>query len=155
MRAARPNAGFSLVEVMVAIVILGVGLVGLTEAVSTAVRSAKESELQTMAVVTAAGKMEELRAEGYVTEGETDGDCAGGLADYRWRQTVARGDQDGLFDVTVVIENTTSGKQVYELRTLLFDPPTSTASRSGQGGAGAETKRDRETKSRGREGRRS
>ena len=58
------QAGFSLVEVMCAILVLGVALAGLTQAVSLAITSSKDSELQTTAALLAAGVIETLRAEG-------------------------------------------------------------------------------------------
>jgi len=56
--------GFSLIEVMCAVAILGVALVGLTQGITTALGSNKESELQTTAALLAAGRIETLRAEG-------------------------------------------------------------------------------------------
>ena len=44
-------AGFSLIEVMCAILILGIALVGLTQGLTTALSSSKESEQQTMAAL--------------------------------------------------------------------------------------------------------
>jgi len=67
------NAGFSLVEIMCAILVLGIALVGLTEGITTALSSAKDSELQTAAALVAAGQIETLRAEGYIVDGETEG----------------------------------------------------------------------------------
>ena len=55
MRALRHNAAFSLVEVLCAIFILGVGLVGLTQGITTALSSNKEAELQTAAALIAEG----------------------------------------------------------------------------------------------------
>ena len=52
------NSGFSLVEVMCAILILGIALAGLTQGVTTALTSSKESELQTTAALFAAGLVE-------------------------------------------------------------------------------------------------
>ena len=117
------TAGFSLIEVMCAILILGIGLVGLTQGLTTALSSSKESELQTSAALIAAGRMEMLRADGYLKDGVEDGEGGEGFALYRWKQTISSTTIDGLHEVEVVVENAKSGKTIYELRTLLFDPP--------------------------------
>jgi prepilin-type N-terminal cleavage/methylation domain-containing protein len=119
----KRNAGFSLVELLCAILILGVGLVGLTQGITTALSSNKESEMQTTAALIAAGRIETLRADGFVIEGDSEGECGEGLSLYRWRESVASTSIEGLYDVEVVIENSNSGKRIYELRTLLFDAP--------------------------------
>jgi len=118
------NAGFSLVEVMCAIIILGIALVGLTQGTTTALSANKESELQTTGALIAAGKIETLRAEGYLTERTTEGEGGEGLSLYRWKQSITSTSIDGLFDVSVVVENANTGTAIYELRTLLFDPPS-------------------------------
>jgi hypothetical protein len=59
-------------------------------------------------------------------EGDTEGQCPEGLDLYQWRQSVAKSDLDGLYEVSVVIENANSGQRIYELKTLLFDPPLTT-----------------------------
>jgi len=123
MRATQRTAGFSLVEVMCAIVILGIGLVGLTQGITTALTSSKECEVQTTAALIAAGQIETLRAEGFIIDGETDGDGDEGLSLYHWKQSITTTPIDGLHEVTVLVENSQTGKAIYELRTLLFDPP--------------------------------
>ncbi|HEX3889261.1 MAG TPA: type II secretion system protein [Verrucomicrobiae bacterium] len=122
MNAPSFNAGFSLVEVMVAILILGVALVGLTRGITTALESSKESEQQTTAALFAAGQIETLRAERSLENGETDGDCGAGLSAYRWKQTISDADVDGLHDVDIVIERAQDNQEIYELKTLLFEP---------------------------------
>jgi prepilin-type N-terminal cleavage/methylation domain-containing protein len=117
------TAGFSLVEVMCAILILGIGVVGLTHGITAALGSSKESELQTTAALIAAGRIETLRAEGYLIDGVTEGEGGAGLSLYHWKETVTSTAIDGLHEVEVVVENSSSGKTIYELRTLLFDPP--------------------------------
>lgn len=124
MNLVNHNAGFSLVEVMVAILILGIALVGLTQGITTALSSSKESELQTVAALFAAGQIETLRAEKDLTDGTTDGDCGATLPLYRWKQTVSPTDIDGLHDVSVQVENSQTGAAIYELETLLFEPPS-------------------------------
>jgi prepilin-type N-terminal cleavage/methylation domain-containing protein len=117
------SKGFSLIEVMVAVLILGVSLVGLVHGINTALMSGKEAEMQSQAALLAAAQIEELRADGYYVEGETTGEFAGDLSVYSYRQNVATTQPEGLFEVTVAIEKTDSGEQIYELKTLLFDPP--------------------------------
>ena len=119
-------AGFSLVEVICAILILGIALVGLTQGITTALTSSKESELQTSAALLAAAQIETIRAEGYVTDGDDEGDGDQGLSLYHWRQSITSTSINGLHDVKVVVENSKSGEEIYELRTLLFDAPPST-----------------------------
>jgi prepilin-type N-terminal cleavage/methylation domain-containing protein len=123
MNLMNHNAGFSLVEVMVAILILGIALVGLTQGITTALSSSKESELQTVAALFAAGQIETLRAEKDLTDGTTDGDCGATLPLYRWKQTISPTDIDGLHDVDVQVENSQTGAAIYELETLLFQIP--------------------------------
>ena len=122
----RRNHGFSLVETLLAILILGTGLAGLTHGITAALRASKESELQTKAALFAAGQIETIRAESFILEGETDGDCGPGLANYAWRQTITPGSMEGLYDVEVVVHESDTGQAVYTLQTLLFDTPIST-----------------------------
>ena len=135
--------GFSLVEVLCAILILGVGLVGLMQGVTTALSSSKEAEVQTTAALFAAGQMETLRADGFLLEGETDGTCGPDLDAYQWRQTVSRTAIDGLFDVVVAVENAATGRSIYELETLIFDP-LSTSDTTTTGTRDRETERKRQ-----------
>jgi prepilin-type N-terminal cleavage/methylation domain-containing protein len=127
MNAPRRNSGFSLVEVMCAILILGIALAGLTQGVTTALVSSKESELQTTAALLAAGLIETLRAEEYLSDGVTEGDCGEGLSLYRWKQSITAAGIDGLHEVEVVVENAKTGQPIYELRTLLFQRPEDSA----------------------------
>ncbi len=128
MKPARPNSGFSLVEVLCAMLILGVALVGLTQGVTTALTSNKESELQATAALYAAGLIETLRAEDDLTDGVSEGDCGESLSLYRWKRYVSAAGIDGLHEVDVVVEHARSGQPIYELRTLLFQAPATMAS---------------------------
>lgn len=123
LSAPKAARAFSLIEVLIAIFVLGVALAGLTQGIAVALQSSKESEQQTAAAPYAAGLVETLRAEGDLSDGETEGTCGEGLPNYRWHQTVAKSDLDGLHDVTVTIESAKDGKTIYELRTMLFEAP--------------------------------
>jgi prepilin-type N-terminal cleavage/methylation domain-containing protein len=124
------QAGFSLIEVMVAIVILAIALTGLTQGITTALASSKESEWQTTAALFAAGQVELLRAQTDLADGADQGDCGPGLPQYRWRETIAPTDTAGLHDVDVVVENAQTGGTIFELRTLLFQVPADTTGKT-------------------------
>ena len=119
----HPQQAFSLVEVMCAILILGVAVVALTGGITTALSSSKEGEVQTVAALFASGKIELTRVEGAIAEGETRGDCGEELPLYRWKQTVTRTTLEGLHEVSVQIESSRTGDQIFELKTLLFEEP--------------------------------
>ncbi|HEV2210175.1 MAG TPA: prepilin-type N-terminal cleavage/methylation domain-containing protein [Verrucomicrobiae bacterium] len=123
MTARSYNAGFSLVEVIVAILILGIAVAGLTEGITNALSSSKESELQTTAALLAQGRIETLRAEGDYTDGDTGGDFGSEFSLYKWKQTIKGTEFEGLHDVTVTIEQAANGQTLFELRTLLFETP--------------------------------
>jgi hypothetical protein len=46
----------------------------------------------------------------------------------RWKQSIANSAVDGLYNVKVTVEHSTTGRTLYELETLLFDPPVYSAS---------------------------
>jgi len=147
MSATRSTSGFSLVEVLCAILILGVGVAGLTHGITTALSASKESELQTAAALVAAGQIELLRADGFLINGVEEGECGEGLSLYRWRQTISSTDIEGLHEVEVVIEHTKSDQIIYELKTALFDPPLLSALDS-SGGRDRKDSRRREQRGR-------
>lgn len=125
MNSAR---GFSLVELLVAVLLLGVGMVGLVEGMNTALRSSKEAERQSAAALLAQGQIELIRADGYVVEGDDDGEFDPPMDAYAWKQSVVETTPEGLFEVTVTITDAASGDDIFELKTMLFDPPLVTNS---------------------------
>lgn len=128
----RKGSGFSLVEVMIAILILGIAVAGLAQGITTALGSSKESELQATAALFAAGVIEQLRAEGGLVIGENEGSCGSGMELYRWTQVIRPTRLEGLFEVSVTVEDTRNGRSIYELQTLLFEVPgTSSEPRKG------------------------
>jgi prepilin-type N-terminal cleavage/methylation domain-containing protein len=118
------SAGFSLVEVLCALLILSVGLAGMTTAIATALRSTRDAEFQSRAALFASGVIETLRAEGFLTDGESEGGCGEGLEGYRWRLSLVPSDLEGLHEVTVSIHGEDSAPSLFELKTLLFEAPT-------------------------------
>lgn len=119
----RRTAGFSLIEVLTAVAILGIALVGLTQGLTTGLGASKDSELQSTAALIAAGRIELLRADGFIEEGTDEGELTGAMALYRWRQSITETEIRGLFEIDVRVEHARTDKLIYELKTLLFDPP--------------------------------
>ena len=143
MSPSRGQAGFSLLEVMIAVLILGVALVGLAQGITTALASTKDSELQTTAAMLAAGQIETLRAEGQLIDGEREGDGGGDLPLYKWKQTVTSTPINGLHEVAVTVQNARTGRDIYELRTMLFEPPPATTDDGLGSGKQKDRRRDR------------
>ena len=117
------SAAFSLIEVMVAMLILGVALVGMVQGITTALGSNKDAEYKTVAALFAAGQIEELRAAGGIVDGETDGDCGFNLPLYHWKKSIKPSTISGLHEVSVDILHGTSNDEIYKLSTLLFEAP--------------------------------
>ena len=122
MNKRKHISGFSLLEVMVAVLILGVALVGLTQGIVTALGSNKDSELLSTAAMLAAGRIELLRADGDFSDGVTEGQ-EDGMSLYKWKQTISGTATEGLHVVLVEIEHATTGKSIYSLQTMVFQPP--------------------------------
>ncbi len=108
---------------MIALLILGVALVGFIQGTTTAISSSKESEIQTTAALLASGRIEQIRADGEIEDGESDGDWGDDFPNYSWTQSITATDVKGLHDIRVTIEDPRTGKQVFELRTMLFEAP--------------------------------
>jgi prepilin-type N-terminal cleavage/methylation domain-containing protein len=119
----KRDAGFSLVELLCAVAILGVGLVGMTHGITTALSGSKEAERQTVAAMLAAGKIEEIRSESYLMEGLTEGEGGEGLENYQWAMSLTSSAPEGLYEVEVRVSSVRTEKVIYTLKTLLFDPP--------------------------------
>jgi len=143
MAQFRSLSGFSLVEILCAVLVLGVALTGMVQAVTTALTSTKESELQTVASLFAAGQIETVRAEGDLRDGTTEGDCGEGLSLYTWQQTISPAGIDGLHQVDVVVQNARSGRTIYELKTLLFELPNDSRSGSTSNKRDSASRRER------------
>lgn len=128
------QSGFSLTELLFAVLILGVGIAGMARGITTSLSSSKESEIQTKAALFAAGRMEFIRADGYYLAGTEEGECGMALPGYTWEQTLTESPQhEGLFDVIIkILPESGSEISIFTLESRLYEPPlglTSTSDR--------------------------
>jgi prepilin-type N-terminal cleavage/methylation domain-containing protein len=142
--AAAGSAAFSLLEVLCAVLVLGVALVGITQGLTTALQSNKDSEVLTKAALFAAGLIETTRAEGYLVNGSEEGDCGESLGQFRWNRAIRNSDLEGLHQVEVVIQDN-AGKPVYALQTMLFEAPGLAASETPSPGEASSNSKRRRT----------
>ncbi len=119
----KQQSGFSLLEVLLATMLLGVTLVGLTEAMTVSLRSSKDSEQHSLAVLLAESRMEEIRTEGNLFAGETTGEF-GSYPNYEYTEVIEETDLDGLFTVSVAVKRVGSEKRdLFVLETMIFELP--------------------------------
>jgi len=89
MRAGGQNQGFTLLEVLVAMAILGIGLVVIIELFSGGLRLGRTSEEYTKAVGYARMKLEEISLAKSLEEGIEEGEFD---REYRWQVEVKKVD---------------------------------------------------------------
>jgi len=116
--------GFSLVEAVVATMILGIGLVGMTQAITAALATSHDAEHYTRAVLLASEQMELiLNDAAFIQADEKEGDFEEEFASYKWKAVIKEAVEDGLYEVTVSVHLAATGEQLYELTSLVFAPP--------------------------------
>lgn len=130
MTAAAAGAragGFSLLEVLLAALILGLGLAGIMEGMTLALQSHGDSERSTTAILLADGLLEEICAAGLPPEGESEGDFGDLFPRYAWTRRVEPIEPAGLHEVRVAIRWREGEREaeIYELTTFIFEAPIS------------------------------
>ena len=113
--------GFTLIEVVVAMAILGVGLVVIIELFSGGLRLGRTSEEYTRAVEFARLKMEEMSVAETIVEGLTEGELEG---DYRWQVEVRK------VDLLPAIDKSTDFKPPVEHYQILINVLWNSGSRA-------------------------
>jgi general secretion pathway protein I len=106
------EGGFSLLEVIVAFVILSMTLAAVMQIFSGGLRNAKTSQAYLAALRQAESRLARLGIETRLVEGVTHGRTAEGL---RWTQTVSQLERDGrtsLYSAEVIVELPSGNRSV-------------------------------------------
>ncbi len=110
--ASRFERGFTLVELVVAFLILVIGVTAILELVSQSALNARYAKDRTTATVLAQQKLEELLAQPDLAPGEMEGDFGDAYPQFRWRAQISEvGDSatstesgTGLLHIVVTVE---------------------------------------------------
>ena len=110
--ALRFRKGFTLVELVVAFLILVIGVTAILELVSQSALNARYAKDKTTATVLAQQKLEELLAQTDLAPGEIEGDFGDAYPQFRWRaqisevggSTVSTESEAGLLHIAVIVE---------------------------------------------------
>ena len=115
----RHSGGFSLVEMVTALVIFSVAVVATIEIFMMCLRSTGTSLNHTRAVFLAQGLIEETLGEGTVMAEEESGELDEGFPGAAWTREIVESDTAGLYEVRVTVTWEERDKErTFQLTTL-------------------------------------
>lgn len=109
-RTTNSKNGFTLVELVVAFLILVIGVTAILELVSQSALNARYAKDRTTATTLAQQKLEELLSDSELTIGEVEGDFGDAYPQFRWRAqinevgNVSSETGTNLLHITVTVE---------------------------------------------------
>jgi general secretion pathway protein I len=96
--------GFTLMEMIIATVLLAIAIVGALSAISSSTRATEAGERVQTAAILAQRKLTELEIQASnLTSGEQQGDFGAEYPEYRWQATMDTTEFDKLLRVTLII----------------------------------------------------
>jgi prepilin-type N-terminal cleavage/methylation domain-containing protein len=118
----RRSGGYSLVEMVAALTIFGVGVLGMLELFTTCLRSTSASLGHTHAVYLAQGLLEEVMVEGGLYATSDSGDFGNEYPRHSWTYEIEDTDQTGLMQVRVTVTWDERGREKeFVLTTLVAE----------------------------------
>lgn len=99
----RRSAGFTLLEVLVALAVVAIAVAALGQAGSRALDSQAELEARTLALWVADNALAELRLEGTAAPGQRSGEAEMGERDWRWEMLIEPAPGGELLRVDVAV----------------------------------------------------
>ncbi|MCP4644732.1 MAG: prepilin-type N-terminal cleavage/methylation domain-containing protein [bacterium] len=120
------NAGYSLVELVAALTIFSLAVVGVMELFSTCLRTTSASMGYTQAVYLAQAMLEEHIVEDSLYPGSDSGECGESFPGHTWEMEVEEMDQQqGLVRVELTVMWTERGREhEYTLATMIAERDT-------------------------------
>jgi general secretion pathway protein I len=113
MKSSFKCAGFTLIEVLIALAILAIALSAAMRAVSVATDSANETKLRTLATWIAQNRIAEINASSatnFPSAGETNGRQAMANIEFEWRQKISNTPNSAFRKIEVQVLRPSTGK---------------------------------------------
>ena len=122
MMRRRRSGGYSLVEMVAALTIFGIGVLGTMELFTTCLQSTSASLSHTQAVYLAQGLVEEVIAEGELYATSDSGDFGQEYPRHSWSYDIEDTDQVGLMLLRILVTWNERGREKeYVLTTLVAE----------------------------------
>ena len=103
-RPLRRAAGFSLLEVLLAMVVVGIAIAGIAQGFAVGIVSAGLARNTTTAAALARARLSEFEAGLRPSDVNADGDFADlGEEEYRWKLVSTAGDRPGLYQLVLTV----------------------------------------------------
>ena len=123
MRPPRRVAGFTLIEVMVALVIVSLALAGIAASMGQMIDTANTMRDRTFASWIAQNKIAEMRLAGVIPEvGETSGDVDFANASWSWTADVSETGVENLLKVEVTVSYAGFDQPVRQVTGFIGEP---------------------------------
>ncbi len=111
-----PERGITLVEVLLAVVVLSIGLVGVLRAYAVSIGALEISQETVNTVELLKEKMAEIEEgaleDGGISAGSADGQFTGEFKDYSWTKEAVTTAQTGLDELTLSVSRADSARQI-------------------------------------------
>ena len=121
MKIIRPARGFTLVEVLAALVLIGIVLPVVMHGISLASSLSSVAKRKAEAVILAQSKLDELRVTQSWLNGNLNGDFADDHPEYRWVAEVKDWDDSTLKELDLTVTWTTGAQELHVTLSTLVD----------------------------------
>ena len=116
----KKNAGFTLLEIMITIAIVGIALVAIMRALAMSVDVCNKSRNISISTLLAKGKMAEIESRGFPDAEEISGDFGEEYPGFKWERSISKIGMEGLRKVVVrVLWQEGESEENVELVTLV------------------------------------